>query len=182
MAKSLFHKAAPKEAPPTPYELIEPEIVHLKKGYSIRHGERKPRQSPPWLLLIGFLWIVWLYIMDPVIHAWYKGEAIRTYLYLHNYGAGPEVQKLVETQILNPDEIAVLNARHGSYQDYYASPQIAAHQATDITTYMNKVTLLHAGKYQQLDPIGRMRYLLFIRTRLYLPVSWSFLDPAVGNE
>jgi hypothetical protein len=182
MAKSIFHKPVPKPSPPTPYELIEPEIVHLKKGYSIRHGEKHPRRSPPWLLVIGFVWLVWLYIMDPVMHAWYKGEAVRTYLYLRNYGAGTEIKSLVATQILNPDEIATLNARSGSFQDYYSTPQVAADQATTISNYMKNVAELHAGKYQQLDPIGRMRYLLFIRTNLYLPVSWSFLDPSVGSN
>jgi hypothetical protein len=181
MEKSLFQKNAPREAPPTPYELIEPEIVHLKKGYSIRYGEKRPKRTAPWILIIGFLWLVWLYVMDPVIHAWYKGEAVRTYLYLHNYGAGPELQKLVATGLLNQDEIAVLNSRHDPVQDYYATPQAAAAQATAITTYLNNVALLHAGKYQQLDPIGRMRFLLFIRTKLYLPQSWDFLDPSVSS-
>ena len=37
MEKSLFQKDTPKGPAPTPYELIEPEIVHLKKGYSIRY-------------------------------------------------------------------------------------------------------------------------------------------------
>jgi hypothetical protein len=181
MENSLFHKQALKEAPPTPYELIEPEIVHLKKGYSIRYGEKRAKRAPPWILIIGFLWLVWLYIMDPVIHAWYKGEAVRTYLYLHNYGAGPELKQLVASHILSADEISVLDSRHDAVQDYYATPQAAAAQATTITTYIKNVALLHAGKYQQLDPIGRMRFLLFIRTQLYLPQTWDFLDPSVGS-
>jgi len=119
--------------------------------------------------------------MDPVIHAWYKGEAIRTYLYLHNFGAGPELQNLVATRILSADEIGILNSRHDPVQDYYPSPKAAGAQATEITTYIHNVALLHAGKYQQLDPIGRMRFLLFIRTGLYLPTSWDFLDPSISS-
>ena len=44
---------------------------------------------------------------------------------------------------------------------------------------MTAVHLLHAGKYEQLDPVGRMRYLLFIRTGIVLPTQWSFLNPSV---
>lgn len=179
MQKSLFHRDALKEAPPTPFELIEPEIIHLKKGYSIRHGEKKPRSAPVWILAIGFLWIVWLYVMDPVIHAWYKGEAAKTYVYLHNYGAGHELEKLVATRILNADEIHTLDNKHGSFQDTYSSPQAAAAMAMTITAYMNGVEQLHNRQYQNLDPIGRMRYLLFIRTGLYMPKAWDFMDPAV---
>ena len=45
---------------------------------------------------------------------------------------------------------------------------------------MTNVQLLHAGKYQQLDPVGRMRYLIFIRTGIVLPTQWDFLDPSSG--
>ena len=76
MEKSLFHKGVARGTIPTPYELIEPEIVHLKKGYSIRHGNKPQRKAPPWLVVIGFLGLAWLYLMDPFIHAWYKGEAV----------------------------------------------------------------------------------------------------------
>jgi hypothetical protein len=180
MAKSLFQKPTLREEPATPYELIEPEIVHLQKGYSIRHGQRSPRKAPPWVVVLGFLGLAWLYLMDPIIHAWYKGEAARTYLYLRNYGSAAEAQKLADTQILSADDLQILTRRQGSFQDYYASPTAASDQAAAIIDYMDNVKLLHAGKYEQLDPVGRMRYLLFIRTGLYLPTSWDFLDPGVG--
>jgi hypothetical protein len=181
MAKSLFQKNNPEDSTPTPYELIEPEIVHLKKGYSIRHGPKGAPKRPLWLVALAFCGLAWLYLMDPVLHAWYKGEAFRTYLYLHNYGAGPQVNELVASQILSADEINTLNRRSGSYQDYYASPEAANQQAEVITHYVANVRLLHDGKYQQLDPVGRMRYLLFIWPGLVLPTQWDFLDPSVGD-
>lgn len=46
---------------------------------------------------------------------------------------------------------------------------------------MTNLQLLHAGKYLQLDPVGRMRYLFFIRTGIVLPTDWTFLDPSVGD-
>ena len=181
MAKSLFQKNHPEgPTPPTPYELIEPEIVHLKKGYSIRHGPRAKAKTPPWLLVIAFCGLAWLYLMDPIIHAWYKGEAARVYLYLHNYGTGPLANELAASQILSPDEVASLNQKQGSFQDYYASLNDANHEADVIINYMTDTRLLHEGKYQKLGPIGRMRYLLFIRTGLILPTDWTFLDPSVG--
>jgi hypothetical protein len=181
MEKSLFHKKTPGNPSPTPYELIEPEIVHLKKGYSIRHGPRAERKAPPWLVILGFCGLAWLYLMDPVLHAWYKGEAIRTYLYLHNYGSGPLADNLIATKIFSPDEVNILNHRLGSFQDYYASPEAANRQAAAIIDYMTSLHLLHTGHYQQLDPVGRMRYLLFIRTGIVLPTDWSILDPSVGD-
>jgi hypothetical protein len=181
MDKSPFHKATPKGPSPTPYELIEPEIVHLKKGYSIRYGLRAKPKTPLWLLLLAFCGLGWLYLMDPVLHAWYKGEAVRTYLYLHNYGAGPLADNLIATRILSADEVDVLNHRQGSFRDYYVSPEAANLKATAIIDYMTALRLLHAGKYQQLDPVGRMRYLLFIRPGIVLPTDWSVLDPSVED-
>jgi len=181
MEKSLFHKKTPEGPAPTPYELIEPEIVHLKKGYSIRYGARPKPKMPAWLVLLGFCGLAWLYLMDPLLHAWYKGEAVRTYLYLHNYGSGPLADSLVATQIFSPDEVQTLNHRQGSFQDYYSSPAAANREAGAIINYLANVHLLHAGAYQQLDPVGRMRYLLFIRTGIVLPTDWDFLDPSVGD-
>jgi len=76
MEKSLFRRNLPKDPAPTPYELIEPEIVHLKKGYSIRYGPKGKKGPSPWVVGIAFCGLAWLYLMDPIIHAWYKGEAI----------------------------------------------------------------------------------------------------------
>src|SRR5271170_22968 len=147
MEKSLFQKNTRKEQPPTPHELIEPEIVHLKKGYSIRHGPKAKKGTPAWVVVVAFCGLAWLYLMDPFLHAWYKGEAIRTYLYLHSYGTGPQVNALVATRIFSPEEVAALNRRGGSFQDYYASPEAASRQAATIINYMTTLQLLHDGKY-----------------------------------
>jgi hypothetical protein len=181
MAQSLFQrKVAPDHEPPTPYDLIEPEIVHLKKGYSVRYGPKPRKKAPLWVVVLGFGGLAWLYLMDPLEHAWYKEEAVKAYHYLHSYGAGKKADELAASGILSPVEVARLNQQSGSYQDSYATPRDAANEAATIVTYMNSVRLLHAGRYEQLDPLGRMRYLLFIRTGLFLPTSWDFLDPAVG--
>lgn len=183
MEKSLFHKNTPEEesSPRSPYDLIGHEIAHLKKGTSVRHGNKVPKSAAPWLIVLALCGLTGLYIMDPVIHAWDKGEAVKVYLYLHNYGSGPDAAKLIATQILAPDEVETLNHRNGSFQDYFASPEAANRQAEAITGYMTTVKLLHAGKYQQLDPVGRTRYLLFIRPGIFLPTQWNFLDPTVGS-
>ena len=181
MAESLFHrKVVAKSAAPEPYELIEPEIVHLKKGYSVRHGEKGNKRMPLWIVVLGACGLGWLYLMDPIEHSWYKSEAIKDYLYLHNYGAGKEADELATSGILSVDEITLLNQQHGSYQDNYSTPKDAAEAAATILSYLESVKLLHAGRYEQLDPVGRMRYLLFIRTGLFLPTAWDFLDPTVN--
>ncbi len=181
MAKSLFQKKIREDPSLDPYELIEPEIVHLQKGYSIRHGPKGAPKAPSWLLIILFCCLAWVYLMDPLLHAWYKGEAVRSYLYLRDFGSGNLVRDLAATGIFSPDEVETLNHRHGSFREYYGSPQAATQEATTIIDYMTNVRLLHEGKYQHLDPIGRLRYLLFIRTGLYLPTDWTFLDPGVGE-
>jgi hypothetical protein len=131
--------------------------------------------------VIGACGFAWLYLMDPIEHSWYKAEAIKAYLYLHNYGAGNEATELAGSGILDAEEVTLLNQQRGSYQDYYATPQAAAKEATVIVSYLTSVKLLHAGRYEQLDPVGRMRYLLFIRTGLVLPTAWAFLDPVVSG-
>jgi len=181
MENSLFHKKTPENPSPTPYERIESEIAHLKKGSSVRHGPNAKTTTVPWLVLLAFCGLAGLYLMDPFFHAWYKGEAIRTYLYLHNYGAGPLADKLIATQILSTAEAETLNHRQGSFQDYYASAEAANHQAQIIIDYMTAVHLLHTNQYQQLGWVGRMRCLLFIRTGIDLPTEWSFLDPSVND-
>jgi hypothetical protein len=181
MAKSLFQKRIPEASPPTAYDLIESEIGHLKKGTSVRYGNKARTRTPPWVLVLGFCGLAWLYLMDPIYHAWYKWEAVRTYLYLHNYGSGSEAGVLAATQILSPDEVETLNHRTGSFQDYFSSPEAASLKAETIIRYMDDLKLLHAGKYRKLDPVGRMRYLLFIRTGILLPTDWTFLDPSVGD-
>jgi hypothetical protein len=181
MENSLFHKDRPEDRPPTPYELIEPEIVHLKKGYSVRYGPKAKKRMSPWLVILAFCGLAWLYLMDPIYHAWYKGEAIQTYLYLHNYGSGPMAANLLATQIFSPDEVNTLNHRQGAFQDYYSSPEAANRDAQLIIDYVNNVRLLHAGKYETLDPVGRMRYALFIYPGILLPTDWDFLDPSVGD-
>ena len=183
MENSLFHKDKPEDRPPTPYELIEPEIIHLKKGYAIRHGPKAQKRTSPWVIILVFCGLVSLYVMDPVLHAWYKGEAIETYLYLHNYGSGSMTAKLVASQILTPDEVHTLNGRQGAFQDYYPTPEAADRDAQVIIDYMNNVRLLHAGKYETLNPVGRLRYALFIYPGMesYLPTDCSFLDPSVGD-
>ena len=77
MAKSLFQKNNTEGSAPTPRELIESEIVHLKKGSSVRYGNKSKPTTSHWLLILGICGLAWFYLMDPILHAWYKGEAIR---------------------------------------------------------------------------------------------------------
>jgi hypothetical protein len=181
MAKSPFEKDTPPKAPPSHYELIEHEISHLKKGSSTRHGPGARPKTAPWILVLVFLTLAWLYLMDPPMHAWYKGEAVRAYLYLHNYSNGTLVGQLVATRILSPDEIATLDRRSGSFQSYYASPEAANRAAQKIVDYMNDVSALHDGRYEKLDPLQRMRCFVFIDTGIIVPTRWDFLDPSVGD-
>ena len=181
MEKSLFRdKETPESRPPDPYDLIDKEIGHLKKGSNVRHGPNAKNRTPNLLLILGFCGIAWLYLMDPFYHAWYKGDAVKAYLYLRNFGSASDVTNLVASGILNPEDLDNLNHRSGSYQDYYSSPDAAKKNAEAVINYMTSVKLLHAGKYQQLDPVGRMRYAVFLKFGIILPTDWPFLDPTVN--
>jgi len=180
MAKSLFQKDTPEDAKPTPYDLIEHEVKHLKKGTGTRRNPKDKTRTPPWIVILAFCGLAWLYLMDPIYHAWYKGEAVRAYLYLRNFGSAEDVAGLTASQILSPEDIESLNHRSGNYRDYYTSPADAKETALTIETYMKDVHLLHEGRYQGLDPVGRMRYAIFIDLGIFLPTQWPFLDPTVG--
>ena len=181
MGKSLFQKDTPEEKPPPdPYDLINKEIDHLKRGGSVRHGPKRKNRTPNWLIVIAFFGLAWLYLMDPIYHAWYKGDAVRAYLYLRNFGSAADLADLAGCGILGPEDIDNLNHRNGSFQDYYPSPDAAKKNAEKIIQYMASVRLLHDGKYEQLDPVGRMRYAIFIKFGIVVPTDWSFLDPTVN--
>jgi hypothetical protein len=124
----------------------------------------------------------WLYLMDPILHAWYRSEAISAYLYLQSYGTGKDADELASSGILRPDEIVQLNRLHGSYQDYFSNPKAAAQEAQTIIAYMASVKQLHAGVYANLDAIDRLRYWLFIHHGILLPTSSDWLDPSIPEE
>ncbi len=177
--ESLFGKAPAERAPLTPHEQIASEITHLKKKTSVRHGAAARSKTAAIVTLLVICALIGLYFMDPFLYAMHKSEAIRAYLYLHNHDAGPQVDALVASRILSEDEIAALNRRQGSYLDYYSSPAEAERQAAAIVSYVQGMRALRAGRYQQLDPIGKLRFVLFIRSGLLPPTDWRALNPSV---
>jgi hypothetical protein len=181
MAQSLFQRkpAESSNGPLSPIQLIEREIDHLKRGTSVRHGNRPQRKASAWFFGLAVCASVLLYILDPIEHAWYRGDAISAYLYLHSYGTGHDADRLAGCGILRPEEVAELNDMHGSYQDSYDSPQAAARSAQAVVYFMTQAKELRAGHYYQLDWLERVRYILFIRTGLVPPLAWDFLDPGL---
>ncbi|HEX4141008.1 MAG TPA: hypothetical protein VHY09_11715 [Candidatus Methylacidiphilales bacterium] len=183
MSESLFQRKLESKpaATTTPHALIEKEIEHLKKRKTARYGDKPRQRASMWAFGIVMCALVGLYIMDPVLHAWYKGEAVHTYTYLHNFGTGKEADELATSGILRPEEIVTLNRGTATDKDYYATPQDAARAARTIINFMASVKALHYGRYEDLSFLGRVRYDLFIRTGLTPPTAWDFLDPGVGG-
>ncbi len=136
---------------------------------------------PRLILFIAICSLLWLYFMDPFLYAYHKGDAIRTYLYLSHYGNGQKAQALLNTGIFSTSEIKALNKREGSFQDYFSGPAQAEQKETSIVNYMNGVSHLKMGQYDELDRIGKLRYFLFFRTGLLPPTDWSSLTPTVEN-
>ncbi len=175
---SLFSNEIPKREP-TVLERIGPEITHLKNKTSVRTGS-SVRRSAPWTLTIIVGSLFWLYLMDPFLYALHKSDAIRTYLYLHNYDSPAATQPLVATKIFSIDEIRTLDAEHGSYQDYFASPAEARQKAASIVSYLQDLQYLHEGNEEKLDFVGKFRCVLFVKTGLTPPIHWSILDPSIN--
>jgi hypothetical protein len=161
--------------------LIEHEIKHLKNRTSVRYGTReRARSSSLWLLGLAICALVGLYLLDPLQHAVYKYQAIHAYGYLHAFGGGREAAELASSGILRPEEVTYLNQGLETYKDSYATPAAAAQTARSIVNYMAEVKLLHAGRWEKLDLLERVRYDLFVRPGLPMPIAWSFLDPDAG--
>ena len=185
MGESLFQRKPDAASAPTsltPHQMIEKEVEHLKKGKLARYGDKPVRKASIWLIVVTLCALVWLYIMDPVMHAWYKYEAAHAYRYLHNYGAGKEFAELAASGILSPEEIHQLDRSTQTDKDYYSTPRAGAQAAQTIVDYMASVKALHKGVYVNLDPVGRVRYTLFVRYGIIPPTSWNFLDPGIGNN
>lgn len=181
---SLFSKDPTARAalPPYAFERIEREIAHLRKASLARHKPGESLTLARMVTSLALCSLLCLYFMDPFLYAYHKGDAIRTYLYLHNHGSEQKAQVLLSTKIFSDSEVEALNHRTGSFQDYFAGPTQAAEKADSIVNYMNGLYYLHKGQYDDLDPIGKLRYLLFFRTGLTPPMDWAGLTPVVGYQ
>ncbi len=176
---SLFHRE-PVARPLTIYERLAPEIEHLQKSASTRYGKGKSGGLTSWVIVLAISAVLGLFFMDPFLYALHRSEAIRTYLYLHSYDTDVTVQPLIASHILSKSEIGELDKKDGSFQNYFSSRQEAEEKAAAIVSYMNGLQMLRSGSYESLDPIGKLRYFLFVRSGIIPPVSWSSLNPTVG--
>jgi len=176
---SIFSKDPAEEHRASVYDKIEGEIAHLKKKTGTRDAPGSTK-AVPWIASLVILGFIGLYIMDPFLYAMHRNDAVRAYLYLHNYDGNSSSRDLVASRILSTDEIQVLNQREGSFQDYYASPQAAEQQAASIVQYMNGLRTLHEGPYDHLDRLSWIRYHLFVQTGLQPPISWTFLNSTIN--
>ncbi len=168
---------------PAPYarELIEKEIEHLKKRRGVRHAHQDDRAWGKGLLCCAVLGLLWLYAMDPFFFSYNRGDAIRVYLYLHNYGNEAHAQAIAACGLLTSSEVAQLNRRIGSFQDYFVGTSSAEHRGTELLAFMNQVKALHAGRYDSLSVINKLRYFLFVKTGLTPPIRWQALNSSIDS-
>jgi len=176
--ESIFDKG-PTARVATVYDRIGPEILHLQKGSSVRDGEFTGTKTGAWAAFIAILLLIGLFIMDPFLFAMHKSSAAKAYIYLHHYGSESATKDLAASQLFSPNEIEALNNRKDTFQSYFASPAEAGETATSAVDFMNGIHALRAGQYENLDPIGKLRYMLFVRNGLYPPTIWDGLDPSV---
>ena len=172
-----------KAKPPLdPYarERIDDEIAHLRKRGTVRHTDgRTHGLRAAWPALLVMCALLWLFFMDPVLHAFRRQEAIRTYLYLHQLGNDRKAQQLLDTGIFAPTEVQVLNLRQGPFQTYYSGPSAADQSVDSIIEYLKGVSNLRAGAYDTLSVVGKLRYQLFVRWGILPPEILNLLEPSI---
>ena len=180
---SLFNKDSGPRPTPGPYarERIEDEVAHLRHKKSVRYAGEKPRgTATAWTITLLIVVLLWLYFMDVPLHAYYRREAVRVYLYLHHYGSEKKAVELLGSGLFTPGEIELLNQRFGSYQNYYPGPLEGAKAADSILDYLHGSAHLQEGDYEALDWVGKLRYQLFVRFGIHPPASWGLLEPSVS--
>lgn len=161
--------------------LIDKEIDHLKKRQGVRNAQEAKRGWAKMLVTAAVLGVVWLYFMDVFLFSWNRGDAIRVYLYLHNYGDDQKASALANSGLLTPYEVATLNKRQGSFQDYYNGTGPAEKKAGELIAYMDQVRALHERHYDSLSPVNKIRYGLFMETGLIPPTHWSGLNSSIDK-
>jgi hypothetical protein len=176
--ESIFSKD-PAARTATVYDRIGPEISHLQKGNSVRDRAEARNKKGAWAATIALFILLVLFFMDPFLFAMHKSSAIKAYIYLHNYGSSSSTQAMAASRMFSADELQTMNNRHGSFQSFFASPADAQEAATSAVDFMNKAHNLRYGDYDTLDPIGKLRYMLFIRIGLYPPIVWQGLNPTL---
>ncbi len=178
---SLFGKDPTAQPAPSPYarERIEREIAHLKKPASVRDPKATRRSLAAWLIVLTVGSLLWLFFMDPILHGFKRTDAIHAYLYQRNCGSDQKGLALTGTGVFTPNEIDRLNQRHGAFQELFPSPAAADQTTQAVIEYFKGVADLHAGRYEQLDLVGKIRYQLFVRFGLQPPTDWNVFDSSV---
>ena len=177
--ESIFHKA-PVARAATVYDRIGPEIAHLKKGTSVRQRVEARNTKAAWAATIAIFILLGLFFMDPFLYAMHKSSAIKAYIYLHTYGSDAAVKSLANSRMFTAEELHTMNGRHGSFQSYFTSPNDAQATADSAVDFMNTVrNLRYGGDYTALDPVSKLRYMLFVRLGLFPPITWSGLNPTI---
>jgi hypothetical protein len=180
---SMSTPTQPSRTKPAPFshELIEKEIGHLKKRQGVRHTHESRGAGWKFLVFCAMMAGVWFYVMDPFLFSYYRGDAIHDYLYLHNYGSDRKAQELAASGLLTPYEVAQLNRREGSFQDYFNGTGPAEAKAAQLIGYMAQVQALQAGRYDSLSPVNKIRYVLFMKTGLIPPTRWRILNSSIDK-
>jgi hypothetical protein len=181
---SLFNKDSENKAPLDPYsrERIEREIRHLSQRESVRHGGKAgPSYRGAGFVALIVIVLLALFFMDPVLHGYHRGEAIRAYSYLHHYGSEQKARELLATGIFTPNEIDLLNQRQGSFQNYYSGPMEGSAAADAVIRYLNGVANLQRGDYARLGLLNKLRFQLFFHFGITTPTAWPILDPSISG-
>jgi hypothetical protein len=178
---SLFDKdhSAQPELATYGIERIESEISHLRNPESTRSKKIEKYVLAWWMVSLAVIALLSLYFLDPVLHSYQKGSAIKTYLYLHTSGSDAKQKALADCGILSKDEIDLLDNHQGGSLDYFSSPQAAEQSADAIVAYCQSVKYLQNGQYDHLDPLNKFRYNLFGRWGIPMPTEWAALNPTV---
>jgi hypothetical protein len=172
---------SPSKPSPFARELIEKEIEHLKKRRGTRHAGEHRRTWSKCLFTGVVLGLFWLWGMDAVLFSYNRGDAISVYLYLHNYGNDAKAAAVASSGLLTRAEVKHLDARQGSFQDYFKGTADAEAKGEELIGFMQQVNDLHQGRYERLSPLNKLRYFLFIKTGLIPPIRWDVINSSIDK-
>jgi hypothetical protein len=175
---SIFTKEI-EELPTSPYDLIEPEIRHTK-GKGVSRWQTSPHIAMVRLLgAFAFLILIGLYFLDPFLYSMHKSRAMRSYLYLKNYGDPAAAKALVDSGIFSEPELKILNSKIADFQAFFESPAAAQKTAKEAIVYMDNLNRLHNGHLNGANFLTHLRYDLFTRFGIIPPKEWESLNPDV---
>lgn len=176
MPKSIFAPRSDDQPELSNEERIENEVLHLRghgKAWNKRRYIAFLRTVLIWALSAAIL----LFFAEPFIYAYKKEQAIRSYLYLKQYGSPAQVQLIESSPIFTDRDLRTLKTISGDFQSLFSTPKSAQETAAGVIAYSKTLDDVAQGNLTDANLFTRFRYNIFNQWGLVPPVQWRMLNP-----